>query len=206
MRLRFVYSKRGRICFLPHVETPPLFCRAFRRSGHIVSLTGGLSPHPRISLGPALPVGVPGLLEPAEIWLEKCDMDGLESRVSAVLPEGVTILSCRCVEGEPSLNKVCHAARYEVYFRDPAVFKRVSRMIKDGWEPLRECFDLNVSDGFFAIVSGSPGQVGPGAMVRELVSGGVVDSWADLFIVRTGVGRWDSGKLVPLSPEEGAPL
>ena len=69
-RIRFIFEKRGFACFVRHVELPQLFGRIARRAGLRVGLTQGMSPHPHIVMGPALPVGVISLYETAEIWFE----------------------------------------------------------------------------------------------------------------------------------------
>jgi hypothetical protein len=55
--VRFTFEKRGRLRFLSHLELAALFQRAFRRAGLSVAHSQGFNPHPRISFGPALPVG-----------------------------------------------------------------------------------------------------------------------------------------------------
>jgi len=57
MIVRILYEKLGPVCFVPHVEMPTLFSRSMRRAGIRQTFTEGMSPHPKISLGPPLPVG-----------------------------------------------------------------------------------------------------------------------------------------------------
>ncbi|MCK4236368.1 MAG: TIGR03936 family radical SAM-associated protein, partial [Candidatus Krumholzibacteria bacterium] len=62
-RYRFIYEKVGRCRFLAHLEILNLLQRALRRLGLPLKFTEGYHPHPRISSGPSLAVGMEGLAE-----------------------------------------------------------------------------------------------------------------------------------------------
>ena len=62
-RIRIIFEKKGWITFLNHLDLPVLFSRAARRAGLSQEFTQGFSPHPHISLGPALAAGVEGVQE-----------------------------------------------------------------------------------------------------------------------------------------------
>ena len=57
------YSRTGRICFLGHLEILRLIFRALRRAGITTNFTKGFNPTPKVSFGPALPVGTESLAE-----------------------------------------------------------------------------------------------------------------------------------------------
>lgn len=90
-RYRILYEKVGGVRFISHLETIGIIQRALRRSGLPLSYTKGFHPHPRLSMGPSLPVGFEGLgeffdielTEPTEIPVDL--FDGL-------LPRGFGIL------------------------------------------------------------------------------------------------------------------
>ena len=63
VRYRFMYRKSGRARFLSHREVTNTFCRALRRSVLPLRFSAGFHPHPRLSLGPALAVGMEGEAE-----------------------------------------------------------------------------------------------------------------------------------------------
>ncbi|MGC9373063.1 MAG: DUF2344 domain-containing protein, partial [Thermovirgaceae bacterium] len=117
IRCRFLYEKRGRLCYVPHVEMPPLLCRVFRRAGLRISRTGSLVPKDRISLGPPLPMGVAGLSEPAEIWLDEREVPG-PNRLLPFSHEGLSFITVKAVSEGPSLSKLCKDGRYRVYLQD----------------------------------------------------------------------------------------
>ena len=196
-RVRFLFSKRGLASFVPHVEVPPLLSRSARRAGLKPLLTEGFSPHPRISLGPALPVGVPSLAEPAEIWLEKWEEGMLESW-SRCMPHGFGLLRAAEVEG-PSLNRLCKTADYRVFFRNgfPGLLetgkvleahiqeKDLLLLVKKNGEALRS-------------IIAQPDRVGPGFFVKAFQAAGIVAGWQELLILRTEVGTWEENRVKPL--------
>jgi radical SAM-linked protein len=57
-RIRMKFSKTGRIRFLSHLDFMTLFHRAAVRAGVAIAFSQGFNPHPKISFGPALPVGM----------------------------------------------------------------------------------------------------------------------------------------------------
>jgi hypothetical protein len=88
---RIVYQRTGSAAFLSVLEIFAVWDKALRRAGLRPSFTQGFNPRPRISLGPALPVGVAGLDEmvdiafPAEIPIARIK--------ELTLPDGITITS-----------------------------------------------------------------------------------------------------------------
>ena len=197
-RIRMIFSKRGRICFVPHVEMPPLFCRALRRIGADIEQTGGLVPHPRISLGPALPVGVPAMWEPLEVWLERWS-ESLVPDLNKTLPKGVCVLRAGVVDGRPKLNSECEAALYRILIRERSSHARFRDMVGGGWVPVPETLSISAGQRWVDLAVGSPGQVGAGTVVKKLVSEGVIRSWMDLLVARLAVGKWTGRGVSPLS-------
>jgi len=114
-RYRFTFQKLGDARWLSHRQVMDLLERALRASAAPVRFTEGFNPHIRLSMGPALPVGVEG-------WAEMFDVDctgpvGPEvlERANRVLPEGLRLLAARVLHPqEPSLGKSVVACRYRV--------------------------------------------------------------------------------------------
>jgi len=92
-RYRVVFEKRGRARFLSHLEMLNVIQRALRRSGLPLSYSEGFHPHPKLSAGPSLAVGMEGfgeffdveLLEPAGPTPEL---------LNRFLPPGLSIKAC----------------------------------------------------------------------------------------------------------------
>ncbi len=197
-RVRILFSKRGPFCFIRHVELPQIFSRAARRAGIVIDKTEGFSPHPRISLGPALPVGVVACAEPAEIWFSSWG-DGYLERMNESLPVGLSISMAEVVEGI-ALNKLCEAGEYLVKPVSSTVLGDLADLL-DGSDLWKEhILSWKLTDDGVTVVLSDPGQVGPGKIVKDLVQEEVVQGWTDLRMARISVGIWDrdSGSVIPL--------
>lgn len=57
------YSRTGKICFLGHLEILQMIFRTLRRAAIATNYSQGFNPSPKISFGPALPVGTESLAE-----------------------------------------------------------------------------------------------------------------------------------------------
>jgi radical SAM-linked protein len=91
-RYRVCYSKTGMSRFLSHLETARAIERAGRRTRWPVAYSGGFHPHPKISFGPALPVGVAGENEYFDVELsEEWPAERLASELNSKLHEGFAV-------------------------------------------------------------------------------------------------------------------
>lgn len=199
-RIRFVFEKRGFSCFVRHVELPQLFGRIARRSGLRVELTQGMSPHPHIVMGPALPVGVISLYELAEIWFAGPVNPGeTVTRLNAQSPAGFRFLKAAPVPPDTmSLNKCFDAASYWFCLRDPSRNAAAAEALLAALPDT--ILSLKQEDGEMEIVMHDPSKTGPGALVKTLVSAGIISGWPDACIARLAIGRWkaQSGAVTPL--------
>ena len=199
-RIRFVFEKRGFSCFVRHVELPQLFGRIARRAGLQVKLTQGMSPHPHIVMGPALPVGVISLYELAEIWFDSpAGPAEAAERLNSQSPEGFRFLKAAAVPADAmSLNKCIDAASYWLCLRDPAKHGAAAETLRTALS--ESVLSLKQSGGEMEIVMRDPSAVGPGALVKALIAAGIISGWPDVCIARLAVGRWkaQSGTVMPL--------
>ena len=190
-RIRFISEKRGFACFVRHVELPQLFGRIARRAGLRVGLTQGMSPHPHIVMGPALPVGVVSLYETAEIWFETTitPPEAVE-RLNANTPAGFSFLKGAHIPADTmSLNKCFDAAKYWLCTRDPSRLDGVESALKDAFAADILPDVERVPDGL-ELVMLDPSQNGPGALVKALIERELAAGWPDVCIARIGLGRW----------------
>jgi radical SAM family uncharacterized protein len=135
---RVRYTKLGRPQFLGHLDVLRLLARSFRRAELPIAVSRGFSPKPRMTFGPALGLGVPGLGELLDVDLEHAPLgpDGplfgvaaraagpevprvaldpalVQARLASVCPDGIEILSCELVPAaDPGLGK--HIAAYDL--------------------------------------------------------------------------------------------
>jgi len=88
------YGKYGDARYIGHLDTVSLLLRALRAAGVTMRTHGKYHPKPRISLSPALPLGVESLCELAAIEVEggmDFARDGLAARVNDHLPRGLRV-------------------------------------------------------------------------------------------------------------------
>lgn len=89
-----VFAKTGLARFLGHHGTMTLVEKALRRAGVKLFLSRGFNPRPRIRNAGALPVGLSSLGETLIVELESApEREGLEARITAALPSGLSIAS-----------------------------------------------------------------------------------------------------------------
>ena len=69
IRARLQYAKKGSLRYLSHLETTTALIRGMRRAGFPFKYTEGFHPGPKVSFGPALPVGTAGLREYMDVEL-----------------------------------------------------------------------------------------------------------------------------------------
>ncbi|HOE26374.1 MAG: DUF2344 domain-containing protein [Candidatus Aureabacteria bacterium] len=112
---RVTYSKEGLIRFISHLDLIRLWHRAFRRAGLPVRMSRGFTPHPSVSFGPPLPLGVAGQREMLDVAFDVgCDLSGARERLQQALPAGVRVVELRPVpEDGPSLCAELDRATYE---------------------------------------------------------------------------------------------
>jgi radical SAM-linked protein len=110
MRLRFRFTKLGKIRYTSHRDLARMYERALRRTQLPVAYSGGFSPRPKLSFGLALSTGHESLAEYLDIVLESPLHDealaALPAELSAALPVGVDVVRAVAVGvGEPSLQE-----------------------------------------------------------------------------------------------------
>ncbi len=131
-RVRLVFGKDGTLRFLSHLDLMRILPRVFRRAGLELAYSRGYNPVPRMTFGPALPLGMAADEEVAEVDVllprSAEDMAGMLAaderrrmadevleRLRACAPRGLRFLSARLVEpGEKKLAHLIAAADHAV--------------------------------------------------------------------------------------------
>ncbi len=140
LRMRVRFSKTGDMRYLSHSELMTTVLRAVRRASIPVAYSAGFHPHPKISFGPALPVGVEGLNEFFDIDLsaplKPADFIGM---LNSRLPDGLEILSAALIGmNEKALNNIFSRYEYEIRI-DSAWRKHIdSFMDRQSWPVYRD--------------------------------------------------------------------
>ena len=115
--IRLRYAKEWPLNWISHLDTMRTLERALRRAGLPVALTQGFHPRPRISYGPALPVGFTSEAEYADVELtEKLEPELVLKRLNDVLPAGMRVLRAGVLRGprRRSLASILEVAGYRV--------------------------------------------------------------------------------------------
>lgn len=110
------YTKGGPLKYLSHLELIRALERSFRRAGIEVQRSGGFHPRPKVSHGPALPVGVSSCAEYMLADLvEDVPEKELLKKISGFLPEGLNVTGAKYTKDrKPSIASVVQSACYEV--------------------------------------------------------------------------------------------
>lgn len=104
VRIRF--EKRGPARFLSHLELGTVLSRAFRMARVPLAFSRGHHPHPKISFGPPLPVGIEGLAEFFDAELLEVWSDPLGERLNSVLPQGIRFLVGTPISAVPGMRRI----------------------------------------------------------------------------------------------------
>jgi radical SAM-linked protein len=106
---RIKYAKRGRVRYISHLDVMRALIRAFYRARLPLAYTEGFNPRPKLTMGPALPLGYESETEFADIALaQQIPPETLQENLKAVLPEGLDLLAAEPVE--PSSPRLSNAS------------------------------------------------------------------------------------------------
>jgi radical SAM family uncharacterized protein/radical SAM-linked protein len=133
-RHRIAFAKEGDARFLSHRNTMDVLERAIRAAGLPARYSEGFNPHMKLSMGPALALGL-------ESRHEVFDAEGIApfppdaaARIAEKLPAGISILEVReLAQGEPSLAKAVKGARYAVRLASEDQVTRAGDAVAEGW-------------------------------------------------------------------------
>jgi radical SAM-linked protein len=113
-RVRLTYSKLGEARFIGTKETALLFARATRRARLPVAYSQGFHPLPRLSFGPALPLGIESQEEFLDIELtELLSAEEVGRRLHAELPRGFAVTHAEAIDRQvPSIDASIRGFQY----------------------------------------------------------------------------------------------
>jgi radical SAM-linked protein len=95
-RVRVTFDKTGMLKYISHLDTMRLFERACRRAELPLTLTQGFRPHVKISITPAMPVGVESEGQNVDITLDLVlPLRDIVERLNRNLPPEVRITGAR---------------------------------------------------------------------------------------------------------------
>jgi len=131
---RVTFSKTGDARFLSHRNTMDVLERAIRAAGLPARYSEGFNPHMRLSMGPALALGLESLHEVFDVDGNAPFPTDAAERIAAKLPEGLAILEVReLAAGEASLAKAVKGARYSVRLATEEQIARAGEAVANAW-------------------------------------------------------------------------
>lgn len=99
-KISVTFSKTGDMRFISHLDLMRLFHRALRRSNLPITVTKGFNPHPKISVGRALKLGLESEEELAIFYFdEDVKAQDFINRINEQLPEGIRIKDAKTGAG-----------------------------------------------------------------------------------------------------------
>ncbi len=119
-RVRFRFSKHGKIRFTSHRDVARMWERALRRSRVPVALSQGFSPHPLLSFGLALPTGCESEGEYLDARLEEARpgdvaVPELPVLLTSLLPDGMAVRAAGAIGmAEGSLQQEVASCTWEL--------------------------------------------------------------------------------------------
>jgi radical SAM-linked protein len=99
LKINFVFSKKGDLKFISHLDLMRLFSRAMRRAGIPVKISEGFNPHPKFSIKQALKLGLESENEEASVVIKELIEPGLfMEKLNLELPDGVQVKSANLIQ------------------------------------------------------------------------------------------------------------
>lgn len=113
-RVRLVYSKKGPICLISHLDLGKTLFAIFRRAGLPLAYTHGFNPQPRVQFGPPLSVGYESEHELIDVYMAgRADLRETLKRVNEQAPHGIFFSGAQEVDLKaPSLGAAAMEAEY----------------------------------------------------------------------------------------------
>lgn len=131
-RARLLFAKQGSMCFMGHLDLVRIIPRMLRRARIEMGFTRGFNPTPRMSFGPALPLGMAALEEVVDLaillpdsdrdmagmWTDELRQqraDEVLEKLREVAPPGLVLVGLRLLSpGERKAGALVDAADYAV--------------------------------------------------------------------------------------------
>jgi radical SAM-linked protein len=132
-RLRITFEKTEAMKYTGHLDLHQAWERLIRRARLPLAYTQGFSPHPRINLASALPLGFTGQAEVIDIWLEaELPVDEILAALRSASPPGIQIRELEAVELHlAALQSVLEASEYVITLLEPVadIEERIQQLL-----------------------------------------------------------------------------
>jgi len=114
-KIRIQYSKSGLERFISHLDIGRVFELAARRAYIPLVYSQGKTPHPKISFGPPLPVGIASCAEFLDLDVNLTEGSDIQSSLNTHFPDGLRIVRYQQLFAKvPALSAIINLADYEI--------------------------------------------------------------------------------------------
>jgi radical SAM-linked protein len=187
------FEKTGDSRFLSHRNTMDVFERAIRAAALPARYSEGFNPHMKLSMGPALPLGLESRHEVFEV--EGIAPFGADAarEINDKLPTGIRVLDIRQLSSaEPALSRAVKSARYAVRLESPDHLNRASDALANGWREMVPALralsverdELGARMTFEVNLDQSAGETSTAKKVLETLLAIAPESQASLSVIR----------------------
>ncbi|TCL64204.1 radical SAM-linked protein [Hydrogenispora ethanolica] len=220
-KYRIRFSKENNLKYLSHLEIIKTIERAIRRGRLTMAYSEGYHPHPKLSFGPALAVGISSMDEYFDLELVDHDEpERLAKELNGALPEGLRVLAVKKIETHhpvKSLNAILNRAAYTVELNVAAGAQaeimsqldqlkeaseiKIARNTKEGQKVvnirpwLHNLSTKKINDNILAVYI--VGEIGSGGHLRpEDIIHALPQPVEIVSIVRTGLWHEEQGRVL----------
>ena len=148
-RLRITFSKTTAMRYIGHLDVYRAWERLVRRAGLPLAYTQGFSPHPRLNLASALPLGLTGQAEVLDIWLEQeLPAERVFQALQEAAPPGLLIQQVEAIDERlPVLQAILLASEYLITLLEPPpdLEARLARLLEADslpWQRRGKTYDM----------------------------------------------------------------
>lgn len=115
-RLRITFAKTAAMQYTGHLDLHKTWERTLRRARLPLAYSEGFSPHPKIQLGAALPLGFTSECEVVDLWLETPQTLGpARAALEKAAPPGIVISDLQEIHLQsPAVQTLVASAKYRV--------------------------------------------------------------------------------------------
>jgi radical SAM-linked protein len=148
-RLRITFSKTTAMRYIGHLDVYRAWERLVRRAGLPLAYTQGFSPHPRLNLASALPLGLTGQAEVLDIWLEQeLPAERVFQALQEAAPPGLLIQQVEAIDERlPVLQALLLSSEYLITLLEPPpdLEARLARLLEADslpWQRRGKTYDM----------------------------------------------------------------
>lgn len=117
INVRVKFIKGNEVKYISHLDLMRTFMRVIRRANIPIAYSGGFNPHPEMSFGAPLSLGVVSMAEYVDIKLaEEIPMEELITRLNLSMPMGIKVLGAVILSDKfkSAMSLISHA-KYTIY-------------------------------------------------------------------------------------------